>query len=512
MGSNASGWSVLWKNEDWLAVWIGFLIIILVLAGLTVKPPKFKWVTDNEFAKYAAETSPEMDRLAKKAAAKGETALQTQAMAVKTALDAKDRKATADAAKKLGDAAKAAKDKDLKKVSSQFSKLASATAANLPGKVFTAGNIAWSIYIGIGILVLSIIAMALLGHNVGMFVVGFPVVYVLAWISMFIAGNFTVNYYGLEYVLWCLALGLFVSNVLGVPEWLKPAVQTEFYIKTGLVILGSGILFGEILQAGALGIIQALLVVGVIWYTCYWIARKLKVDEEFAAILASGVSICGVSAAIATSGAIKGDPKKLSYTTSLVLICAVPMLVLQPLISKYFGIPDAVAGAWLGGTLDTSGSVVAAGALISETAMKVGVIVKMSQNVLIGFAAFILAVVWTFKKAEQVPGGEKPSAIEIWHRFPKFVLGFMVASLVFSFILSPEAVGAAKGPLGGLRTIWFALAFTSIGLETRFGELATLGGGRPAAAFLIAQGINILWTLLLAYLIFGGVLFATPTF
>ena len=144
---------------------------------------------------------------------------------------------------------------------------------------------------------------------------------------MFIAGNQTVNYYGLEYVLWCLALGLFISNVIGVPKWLEMAVRTEFYIKTGLVILGANILFGEIMEAGALGMIQGVLVVAVIWYTCYWICMKFKIDEEFAAILSSAVSICGVSAAIATSGAIKGDPKKLSYTTSLVLICAVPMLV-----------------------------------------------------------------------------------------------------------------------------------------------------------------------------------------
>lgn len=488
------------------------LLIILVLAGLTIKPPKFKWVTDGEFAQFAAETAPELEKLAKKAGEKGEAALQTQAVAAKGALDKKDRKATSDAMKSFDAAAKEVKDKDLKKKAGEFSKEIKANSGNVLSKIFAAENITWMIYIGIGMLVLSIIGMACLGHNVGLFVVGFPVVYILALVSMFLAGNYTINYYGLEYVLWCLALGLFVSNVLGVPAWLKPAVQTEFYIKTGLVILGSGILFGEILQAGALGIIQAVLVVGVVWYMCYWIAQKLGVDDEFSAILASAVSICGVSAAIATSGAIKGDPKKLSYTTSIVLICAVPMLVLQPIIAKYFGIPDAVAGAWLGGTLDTSGSVVAAGALISETAMKVGVIVKMSQNVLIGFAAFILAVVWTFKKAEEVPGGEKPGWIEIWHRFPKFVLGFIIASLVFSFLLSPQTVGAVKGQLSGLRTLWFALAFTSIGLETRFGELATLGGGRPAAAFLIAQTINIFWTLLLAYLIFGGILFPAPTF
>lgn len=187
------------------------------------------------------------------------------------------------------------------------------------------------------------------------------------------------------------------------------------------------------------------------------------------------------------------------------------MMVLQAVIAKWTGMSDAVAGAWLGGTLDTGDSVVAAGSLISETAMKVGVIVKMSQNVLIGFAAFILAVVWTFKKAEEV-GGEKPGAIEIWHRFPKFVLGFMVASLVFSFVLDPKTVGAVRGMLGGIRTWWFALAFTSIGLETRFMELSTMGGGRPALAFLVAQGVNILWTLLLAYILFGGIFFTCPTF
>ena len=206
----------------------------------------------------------------------------------------------------------------------------------------------------------------------------------------------------------------------------------------------------EIVQAGAYGIVQAILVVAVIWYFTFWVCKKFGIDDDFAAMLSSGVSICGVSAAIATSGAVKGDPKKLSYVTSIVLICAVPMLVLMPAISKNFGIPEVVAGAWLGGTLDTSGSVVAAGALISETAMKVGVIVKMSQNVLIGVAAFILSVVWTFKKAAEIPGGQKPSLMEIWYRFPKFVLGFIIASVVFSFFLDTKAVDAVKGPLGAL--------------------------------------------------------------
>src|SRR5206468_5907471 len=190
----------------------------------------------------------------------------------------------------------------------------------------------------------------------------------------------------------------------------------------GLVILGAGILFFEIVQAGALGIVQALLVVVVIWYICFWLSRKFRVDDEFAVMLSTAVSICGVSAAIATCGAIQGDKKKLSYVTSLVLICAVPMMIVMPWIVKSFQMPDIVAGAWLGGTLDTSASVVAAGALISDVAMKTGVIVKFSQNALIGVAAFILVVWWAYKAKAQT-SGERPSAAIIWERFPKFVLG-----------------------------------------------------------------------------------------
>ena len=178
----------------------------------------------------------------------------------------------------------------------------------------------------------------------------------------------------------------------------------------------------------------------MIWYICFWLSKKFRVDDEFAVMLSSAVSICGVSAAIAACGAIQGDEEAL-YVTSLVLIVAVPMMVLMPWIAKAFEMPDVVAGAWLGGTLDTSGSVVAAGALISEPAMKAGVIVKFSQNVLIGVAAFLISLWWTFKKA---PRRERPSAGVIWERFPKFVLGFLIASVVFSFLIDEATVNATK--------------------------------------------------------------------
>jgi uncharacterized integral membrane protein (TIGR00698 family) len=502
------GLALLWKTEDWVAVWVGFLVIAAILAGVSVKMPKFKWTTDGEFAAYTRTIEPGVDRLAATAAEQHEAALAASLATLKGA--SANRAAFGDAAKKVEDAAKAVKDPALKGKASKLAKEARGEATNLPGSVFSGANLLAALWIGIAYLVIAAVALALLGERALAAVVGFPLVFVLAWVAQFIAGNHTVQYFGVEYVLWCLFLGLGVSNFIGVPAWLKPAVRTELYIKSGLVVLGAGILFGEIMQAGAYGIVQAVLVVTVVWYFTYWIARKFKVDDEFAVVLSSAVSICGVSAAIATGGAIKAEGKKISYATSIVLVCAIPMLILQPLVAKWLGMTDLVAGAWLGGTLDTSGSVVAAGALISETAMKTGVIVKMSQNVLIGVAAFILSIVWTMRAVKATGVKQSTSALEIWHRFPKFVLGFVAASIVFSFLLAPETVTATKGALAGLRTWWFALAFTCIGLETRFADLAKMQGGRPAAAFLIGQGFNVVWTLVLAWLLFGGVLFAAP--
>ena len=246
--------------------------------------------------------------------------------------------------------------------------------------------------------------------------------FALAWLARLLAGNGLFVTWGIEYVIFALLLGLLISNTIGTPEWLKPAVQTEFFIKTGLVILGASLLFMEVLQAGALGIVQAVLVVFVVWYACFWLCRKLRVDDEFAAMLSTAVSICGVSAAIAACGAIQGDKKKLSYVTSLVLIVAVPMMIVMPWIAKSTGMNDLVAGAWLGGTFDTSASVVAAGALISDAAMKTGVIVKFSQNALIGVAAFTLAIWWTMRTGATT--GERPSAQRDLGALPEVRDGF----------------------------------------------------------------------------------------
>lgn len=415
-----------WRTEDWLAVWVGGLLLAAVLAGWRPAPPALKWEP---------------------------------------------------------------------------------TATSV-AKLWSNTNLVSIAVVGATCLITTLGALALQGARVLRVLAGFPVVFLLALAAQALAGCSRVEAWGIEYVLFGLLLGLTISHTVGLPDWLREAVRTEFYIKTGLIILGSTILFQEIMKAGLLGVAQALLVVTVVWYFAFWLARKLGVDDEFSTMLSTAVSICGVSAAIAACGAINGDRRKLSYVTSLVLIVAVPMMVLMPWVVKTCHIPDLVGGAWLGGTLDTSGSVVAAGALISERAMKTGVIVKFSQNVLIGVAAFFISVWWAVRSQEKT--GEKVGVSVIWERFPKFVLGFVGASLLFSFVVDPKLAGAVKGTLNGLRNTWFALAFVSIGLETRFADLWGMGNGRPAAAFIGAQTFNVFWTFVVAWLFFGGLIFAIP--
>lgn len=388
-----------------------------------------------------------------------------------------------------------------------------ATTDELLSKVLTRSNLLLIAGIGILFAVLSSVAIALSGGNVQRYLKGFGLVFILGIISIIIAGNKTINYYGIEYVIFALIIGLLIGNLTTVPNWLREAARSEFFIKTGLVILGTNVLFTDIIKAGVPGILQAVLVVSVVWFFALWLSRRLKVDDEFGVILASAVAICGVSAAIVASGAIKGDKKKLSYITTLVLLVAIPMMVLQPWLVKTLHIPEVVGGAWLGGTLDTTATVTAAAALVGPAALKAGVIIKFSQNVLIGVAAFFIAIWWTYRKgasADKQSPAETPGIGVVWERFPKFVLGFIAASLLFSFWIPADTAKSVSGILNSLRTVWFALAFVAIGLEARFTDLVKIEGGRPAIAFIGAQLFNIIWTLLWAWLLFGGILLAVP--
>ncbi len=354
------------------------------------------------------------------------------------------------------------------------------------------------------VFVIALLGAWLTGKSLLGMLKTFPVVYILTVIALIITGNSFIKSINLEAVIFSLGIGLIIGNFFKLPQWFREALSTELFVKIGLVLLGTAVIFGDILDAGGRGLMQSLVVVLSVWYFAFWLCKKMKVDEELTMMISSAVSICGVSAAIATSGAIKGDSKKLSYVISMVLITAIPMMIFMPYIANYFNFPQAVTGAWLGGSIDTTGAVVASGSLVGEEALKISTIVKFSQNVLLGIAAFAISIYWTYT---QHPAGQKeenkPTLKVIWERFPKFVLGFVGASLLFSFVLSADTISEVKGSMKNLQGLWFALAFTSIGLETNFKELFAQNSKKPFYAFMIAQFFNVIVTLIIAFILFG---------
>ncbi len=361
-----------------------------------------------------------------------------------------------------------------------------------------------NLYMSLVIALLAYLGYLFMGNrDKGMFLISFAVIYLLAQLAGYIAGLSGIKTIGLESVFFAVLIGLLIRNTVGLPKWLAPAVKSEYYIKAGLVILGSSILFNEIMRAGALGMVQAVIVVFSVWYFSFWVStRAFKIDREMSMLLSSSVSICGVSAAIATSGAIKGDPKKLSFVISLVLIVAIPMMYLLPYLAKWMGISEEVAGAWLGGTIDTTAAVVASGKFIGETAEQYSVIIKSAQNVLLGVAAFAISIYWSYKGTNTEI---RPTGKVLWERFPKFVLGFLIASLVFSFAFD-AGIGKSLSRVAnsGPRGLLFSLAFVCIGLETDFRYIFKKENARYIWSFLLAQGFNVILTLIVAWLLFAN--------
>lgn len=266
------------------------------------------------------------------------------------------------------------------------------------------------------------------------------VLFIISLLAQVVAKIPIVAHYGFESVFFSVLFGLLVRNLLKVPAWMKPAIQGEFFIKIGVVCLGATILIGDVMKSGVFSLIQACLVVAVVWFFAYRCARRTGVDQRSAMILSSGVSICGVSACITAARVVGGDDRKLSYIVSLVLIVVVPMIYLMPwlanLILPHLFEPEVaceVAGAWIGGTIDTTSGVVASSEMIGGIANSHAVIIKATQNVLIGFVAFFIAL-YLSTRGER--GGQAPSLGIVWEKFPKFILGFVAASLVFSLLQS----------------------------------------------------------------------------
>jgi uncharacterized integral membrane protein (TIGR00698 family) len=357
---------------------------------------------------------------------------------------------------------------------------------------------------------------ALRGQSVAKYIPAFIGVFVLSVIVRLISAEYTLNRY-LEWAFWAIVVGLLVSNTVGVPKWLKPAVQTEFYIKTGLVIMGFSVLFSNIVNFGLYGLGIAWIVTPiVIIFMWYFGTRILKIDNKpFVITIATATSVCGTSAAIATGAAAKAKKTDLSLAVSISIIFTILMMVFEPIIIKAVGLGEVMGGALIGGTVDSTGAVTVAGTALGATAQTVAVLVKSIQNILIGFIAFAVAIFFTAHVDKDASGAKKVTAAEIWYRFPKFVIGFFVASLIASFVIQPLAgsssVSAINKVLDQYKNWAFVLAFVSIGLDTNFREIKEqMKGGKPLILYLVGQIFNIVLTFAAVYLLLSGKFFPLP--
>ena len=436
--------SNLWKKEDWLAVWIGAVIILIgCIAVLT-------GAFDFSALKFSTWTV-------------GENAPKAVALGTQLASWAFWRK--------------------------------------LLVTVLTLG-------------ILFTLGIKLQGESVRKFIPAFLCLFVIAVVVRLVSAEFTLNRY-LEWAFWALLIGLLISNTVGIPDWLRPAIRTEFYIKTGLVIMGFSVLFSNIAKFGLYGLGIAWIVTPIVIIFMWWFGTKvLKLkNKPLVMTLAAATSVCGTSAAIATGAAAKCKKDDLSIAISISIIFTILMMVFEPMIIKACGMTQLMGGALIGGTVDSTGAVVLAGNALGPEAEQAAVLVKSIQNILIGFIAFFVAIF--FATRVENSGAEKVGAGEIWKRFPKFIIGFFVASLLASFLFQPvfggDQVSAINKVLDQYKNWCFVLAFTSIGLDTNFKELAKqMQGGKVLWLYIVGQLFNIALTLFAVWFLLSGVVFKVP--
>ena len=239
------------------------------------------------------------------------------------------------------------------------------------------------------------------------------------------------------------------------------------------------------------------------------------VSKPMVIIVAAATSVCGVSAAIAVAAASRAKKEELTLAVGMTLIFTVLMMIFMPMFIHSVGMSEVLGGAWMGGTIDSTGAVVAAGAFLGPDAETVAAVVKMIQNVMIGVVGFFVALFW-ITSVERDPNAPRPGLMQIWERFPKFIVGFVAASFLFSFVLSPlfgslfdgdgiklVEANAIKPLSNPLRGWFFCLAFVSIGLESNFKELAKqMEGGKPLVLYIVGQSFNLILTLIVAWIAF----------
>ncbi len=447
----SAGWGELWLKEDWWAIWLGLAIVIVGLALFAtggswrwVAVTPVKWTSTNQLAAHFA-------------------------------------------------------DNWLRYVVQFF---------------------LWAAAFGI--------ALRAMGRSLREFLPAFTFVYLLS-VVVFVIGQWDrANYYGFEAPLVALLFGLFIANTVGLPRWFDAGFRVEFYIKTGIVLLGATIPFTLIVWAGPVAIVQASIVSLVTFGIIYWVATRLGLDRRLAATLGVGGAVCGVSAAIAISSAVGAKKEHAPIAITLVLLWAIVMIFVLPFVAHALALPAGIGGAWIGtsefadaagiaaaqtyaGLVSGGGTAAGAAAGNGDQAVLAFTLMKVvGRDVWIGIWAFVLAIVAT-TQWEKGALGRKANAGEIWWRFPKFVIGFLVASLLITWVTRGYALAdfnkvvnpGLVAPIKDLRSWAFIFCFLSIGLTTRFRELAA-AGTKPFIAFSSGVAVNVALGFVLSAWVFAS--------
>jgi uncharacterized integral membrane protein (TIGR00698 family) len=358
----------------------------------------------------------------------------------------------------------------------------------------------------------------ILGFKQTEYIPSFIFLYILSIITFIIGEYEPLSKNGFEAPLVALILGLFISNLVKLPKWMDAGFRVEYYIKTGIVLLGATLPFTLVIWAGPIAFLQATIISATTCLTIYFVGSKLfGLDKRFSSVLGVGAAICGVSAAIAVGGAVKAKKEDISITITLVTIWAIIMIFFIPYTSKFLGLHPAAVGAWVGSSefADAAGfaAAVAYGKMVGneEAAVRAFTLMKViGRDIWLGIWSFIFALIACLKW-EKEECGTRPQAVEIWWRFPKFVIGFFIASVIITIIASGYSQAEYKSiltpelikPIKSLRSWAFIFCFLSIGLTTRFRELAS-AGKKPFWAFTIGVAVNVALGFILSVLILGN--------
>ncbi|MFZ0636518.1 MAG: putative sulfate exporter family transporter [Candidatus Acidiferrales bacterium] len=293
----------------------------------------------------------------------------------------------------------------------------------------------------------------------------------------------------IEYVLWAILIGLVIANTAGVPEFFRAGVATyEFWLKAGIVLLGSRFLLGDVLKLGgvSLGLVAGELIVAITFMTA--LGRVFGLRPKLISLLAVGSAVCGVSAIIATQGAIEADDEDSSFAIAAILALGALALFTFPLIGHALHMSDRAYGLWAGLAVDNTAEATAAGALYSEAAGKLAVLAKTTRNAMIGFVVLGYAIYWASLGQAKAVGNK---ALFLWQKFPKFVLGFLLISVLATVhVFNKDQIGA----LANLSRWTFLLTFAGVGLRTNFRDLRKQGL-RPFAVGAIGEVVIAAFTL-----------------